>query len=112
MRKVELDFFWLGLGLAAFGFFIGDGLKNFKNPLSKNILDTLDGDDSHELIRETDVHNFIGISKADAQKLVEEYPSIPYLKINNTIYYPKEALRKWLLEIGQNNDVIFKNERE
>lgn len=29
---MEIDFFWIGLGIAAFGYFIGNGLKNFKNP--------------------------------------------------------------------------------
>lgn len=28
---MEMNLFWIGLGLAALGYFIGDGLKNFKN---------------------------------------------------------------------------------
>lgn len=97
---MELDFLWLGIGIAAFGYFIGDGLKNFKNPSAKNILETLDWDDTHELIKEADVHHFMGISKEDARQLINEHPSIPHLKINHTVYYPREALRKWLLQLG------------
>jgi len=55
--KMEIDFLWIGLGLAAFGYFIGDGLKNFKN----------DEDDEHELIKANEVHHFIGVSKDDAK---------------------------------------------
>ncbi|WP_396898330.1 hypothetical protein ACQRXC_26490 (plasmid) [Niallia taxi] len=29
---MDIDFFWIGAGLSVFGYFIGDGLKNFKNP--------------------------------------------------------------------------------
>lgn len=97
---MELDFLWLGLGLAAFGYFLGDGLKNFKNPSSKNALDFLDDDDEHELIKANDVHHFLGISREDTNHLIEKYPDIPHLTLNGNIYYPKARLRKWLKEIG------------
>ncbi len=31
---MEASLFWVGAGLAALGYFIGEGLKNFKNPKS------------------------------------------------------------------------------
>lgn len=98
---MDIDFFWLALGLAAFGYFIGDGLKNFKNPVGKNLVDSFKEEDEHELIKESDVHQFMGISREDAEKLVEEHPDIPHLKLNGQIYYPKAKLRKWLMEIGE-----------
>lgn len=97
---MEIDFLWIGLGLAAFGYFIGEGLKNFKNPAAKSLIDSLDEDDEHELINKNDIHHFIGVSKDDAKKLIEEHPDIPHLKLNENIYYPKSKLRKWLMEIG------------
>lgn len=30
MVNVEMNLFWIGLGLAALGYFIGDGLKTLK----------------------------------------------------------------------------------
>jgi len=97
---MEIDFLWIGLGLAAFGYFIGDGLKNFKNPIAKSFVDSLNEDDEHELIKENEVHHFMGVSKEDAKKLIEEHPDIPHLNLNGHIYYPKSKLRKWLIEIG------------
>jgi len=96
---MDLDFFWLGLGLAAFGYFIGDGLKNFKNPTSINAVENIFGDDErNELIKEADLHWKIGIRKEDAKKLVEQYPDIPHLEINGQIYFPKQQLQQWLNE--------------
>lgn len=97
---MELDFFWLAIGLAAFGYFIGDGLKNFKNPASKDFLESLDEEDEHELIKENSVHYFMGISKEDTKKLIAEYPEIPYIKLNDQVYYPKAKLREWLKNLG------------
>jgi len=31
-----MNFFWLALGLAVLGYFIGDGLKNFSKPQRKS----------------------------------------------------------------------------
>jgi len=101
---VEFDLIWVALGIAAAGYFIGNGLKNFKNPDAKDSLSELfsdEVDDGHELIRENYVHYFMGISKEDAKSLIQEYPDIPHVLINNKIYYPKAKLRKWLSDLGE-----------
>jgi len=95
----ELNFIWIGLGIAAAGYFIGNGLRNFKNPILGMWDD--DEDDSHRLLKDSMVHQFIGIPKTDAEKLVEEYPDIPHLVINGTVYYPKGKLREWLARAGK-----------
>ncbi|RIU94732.1 DNA-binding protein [Oceanobacillus picturae] len=100
---MEFDFIWIGLGIAAAGYFIGNGLKNFNNPDANNILSEVFSDDDnegHELIKENDVHYFMGISKEDAKSLIQDYPDIPHVTINNKIYYPKAKLRKWLSDLG------------
>ncbi|WP_253805404.1 hypothetical protein [Fictibacillus arsenicus] len=48
---MEISLLWIGLGLAGLDYFIGDGLKNFKNP----------GNSFSEypvLIKEKDLHNY------------------------------------------------------
>ncbi|MFD1173267.1 DNA-binding protein [Oceanobacillus picturae] len=100
---MEFDLIWLALGIAAAGYFIGNGLKNFNNPDAKDTLSEIFSDDEnegHELIKENDVHYFIGISKEDAKSLIQDYPDIPHVTINNKIYYPKAKLRKWLSDLG------------
>lgn len=94
------DLIWIGLGIAVAGYFIGDGLKNFKNPHAKDSLSEFFADDEHELIWEKDVHYFIGISKEDAKALVTESSDVPKIEINGNIYYPKEKLRKYLQDMG------------
>src|SRR5690625_2981455 len=94
---MELDFLWVGLGLAALGYFIGDGLKNFKNPNAKNAVENMfSDDDRNELIKETDLHWYIGIRKSDVSSFIKNYPHITHLEINGNRYYPKEQLQKWL----------------
>lgn len=102
---MELDFIWMALGIAAAGYFIGNGLKNFKNPDAKDGLsDFFEDDDEHELVKEKNVHYIIGISKEDARALIEEYPDIPHVIINDNVYYPKGKLREWLTRVGDPND--------
>ncbi|HWL25991.1 DNA-binding protein [Lysinibacillus fusiformis] len=93
--------FIIAIGIAVAGYFIGDGLKNFKNPNAKSLIDSLEDDDEHELIKESEVHYFMGISKEDAKSLIQEHSDVPHIIINSKVYYPKAKLRKWLLNLGE-----------
>ena len=59
---MEWYFISIAIGIAVAGYFIGDGLKNFKNPNAKGLIDSLGEDGKHELMKEKDVHYFMGIS--------------------------------------------------
>ncbi|WP_309507378.1 hypothetical protein [Sediminibacillus dalangtanensis] len=59
---MELDFFWLAIGIAVAGYFIGEGLKNFKNPETKGLMDTSSDNDDQQLLKENYVHYFLGIT--------------------------------------------------
>ncbi|MFC4022359.1 DNA-binding protein [Oceanobacillus longus] len=98
---MEWDFIWIAIGISLAGYFIGEGLKNFKNPKATGLIGSLDDDedDEHELIKENEVHYFIGISKEDVSSLIQEHADIPHIIINNNIYYPKAKLRQWLLNL-------------
>ena len=98
---MESGLIFIAVGIAVAGYFIRDGLKNFKNPNAKNLIDSLDEDDEHELIKENDVHYFMGISREDAKSLIQEHSDIPHIIINGKVYYPKDKLRKWLLNLGE-----------
>ncbi|MCM3715756.1 DNA-binding protein [Alkalihalobacillus oceani] len=89
----------LAIGIAAAGYFIGEGLKNFHNPQAEGLLDS--AEDEYELIREKDVHDFLNISKEDARSLTVEHPDIPHVVLNGTIYYPKHKLREWVMQLGE-----------
>lgn len=94
--RIQMDFIWLALGIAVAGYCIGDGLKNFKNPAAKTMMDYLEDDDDHELIKEKNVHYFLGISKEDTRAFIEKYPDLPSVELNGTLYFPKIKLREWV----------------
>lgn len=98
---MEFSLILIAAGIAIAGYFIGDGLKNFNNPDAKSIMDSFDEEDEHELIKENEVHHFMGISKEDAKSLIQEHSNIPHIIINSKVYYPKAKLRKWLLNLGE-----------
>lgn len=100
---MEFDLIFVGLGIAAAGYFIGNGLKNFKNPDGKNAFSDLlnDDEDDNELIKESHVHYFMGISKEDVKHLTKEYPDIPHIIINGQVYFPKARLSEWLSQLGK-----------
>ena len=93
-----MEWFVLAIGIAVAGYFIGDGLKN---PNAKSLIDSLEEEDDHELIKESDVHYFMGISKEDAKSLIQEHPDVPHIIINSKVYFPKAKLRKWLFTLGE-----------
>nr|WP_304219454.1 DNA-binding protein [Fredinandcohnia onubensis] len=92
---------FLAIGIAAAGYFIGDGLKNFKNPEAKGVMEKLEEDDLYELIKEKDIAYHIGVSKEDAKQLIKEHPDIPHIVLNGTLYYPKSKLKQWLSNLGE-----------
>ena len=98
---MDWNFIIIAISIAVAGYFIGDGLKNFNNPNAKSLMDSLDDDDEHELIRESDLHYFMGISKEDAKSLIQDHSDVPHIIINSKVYYPKAKLRKWLLNLGE-----------
>ncbi|PBB05543.1 MULTISPECIES: DNA-binding protein [Salimicrobium] len=98
---MEFDFFWIAVGIAFAGYFIGEGLKNFKNPeAGDSFSEIFREEEDYKLIKEKDVHYYIGVSKEDAKTLLQEYPDIPHVTINDKIYYPKAQLHEWLKSIG------------
>ena len=98
---MEYDCIWIALEIAVAGYFIGNGLKNFKNPDAKGLSEIFDEEDEHELLKENDVHHFMGISKEDVKYLIQEHPDIPHVVIKDTVYYPKAKLRIWLTNLGE-----------
>ncbi|QQK77442.1 DNA-binding protein [Salicibibacter cibarius] len=83
-------------------FLIGDGLKNFKNPNGHDYnFDDMSNATLPELIKEKQVHHYIGLSKEDAKSLIQEYPDIPHIIINEQVYYPSSKLREWIQNIGE-----------
>ncbi|WP_100372075.1 DNA-binding protein [Bacillus sp. FJAT-45037] len=95
-----MDFLYLALGIAAAGYFIGEGIKNINNPSSKNLMDYFDEENDHQLINQKDVHHELGVSKEDATNLIAEHPDIPHIELNGTVYYPKAKLKEWVKGVG------------
>ena len=95
-----MEGFYIAIAIVVAAYLIADGLKNFGNPSSTSMMDMLDGEDGHELVKESEVHHVLGISKEDAHHLLQDHPEIPHIRINQTVYYPKEALRNWVTSIG------------
>lgn len=72
----------------------------FNNSNAKNIIESLDEDDEHELIKESAVHHYIDVSKEDVKQLIKEHSDIPHILLNGKVYFPKSKLREWLLKLG------------
>src|SRR5699024_656137 len=98
---MEIDLIWIGLGIAVDGYFIGDGLKNFKNQQTNAISDIFDDNDEHEQIKVSVVHDFMSISKEDAKHLNKDHPGIPHIKIKHNVYYPQGKLREWMKNLAE-----------
>ncbi len=44
-------------------------------------MESIFGNDEHELIKHSDVHHFMGVSKKDAEMLLRDYPNVPHIKL-------------------------------
>ncbi|XRG80121.1 DNA-binding protein [Rossellomorea sp. GAMAL-10_SWC] len=60
----------------------------------------------HQLLKETELVNYLGLSKEEIQKLTElddgdgSYSSeLPHIKIGSEFYDPKSAIDNWLINV-------------
>ncbi|WP_243387932.1 DNA-binding protein [Bacillus kexueae] len=86
---------WIGIGIAAAGYFIGEGLNNFQNP-GYSLFSSFGEEREELLIPEKDLHVYLGIKKTDSKSFLEEYPDIPHIKISGSVYVFKEGLDEWV----------------
>ncbi|WP_044445251.1 hypothetical protein [Bacillus spizizenii] len=84
--------FFLGIGVALAGYFIGEGLKQMNHPKAYEKSDTY-------LIKERDIHfyigHFLGITTTEAKQLAGDMTDIPYIEINGKKYVQKHLLKEW-----------------
>lgn len=86
---MDIDLFWVGAGLAALGYFIGEGLKNFNNPKSSY-------GGYPTLIKEKDLPYYLNLNKQKVEDLAAKYPDMPKVELNGTTYYPYKQLLEWM----------------
>jgi hypothetical protein len=91
-KTMEIDLFWIGAGLAALGYFIGDGLKGFNQPKDSSAKQPT-------LIKEKDMHSYLGLSKEELKDLVNKYPNAPRIELNGTTYYNYQHFLNWMSSI-------------
>ncbi|GAK14728.1 DNA-binding protein [Geomicrobium sp. JCM 19039] len=91
--------FWIGIGMIGAAYFIGDGLKNWKNPEAKGLTEKFMMEESAgqqpKLIKQNHVHHYIGLSKEDSKRLIEEHAEVPHVVVNGNTYYPRKQLETW-----------------
>ncbi|MBY6087776.1 DNA-binding protein [Priestia flexa] len=85
---MDISFFWLAIGLAAFGYFIGDGLKNFGKPKEKTTYPYL--------IKERDLHYHFSLTREEMRELLSKYPDAPKIELKGKTYYPHHQFVEWL----------------
>ena len=85
---MDIDFFWVAVGLAALGYFVGDGLKNL-NTAPK-------GSGYYTLIKESELHYYVNLNKDEVKELLEKHPDAPKIQLKGTTYYPYQQFMDWL----------------
>lgn len=89
---------FLGIGIALAGYFIGDGMKNWKNPSEKTFFDHFKKRKKPELMEETAVHRFISMPKEETKVLFQKQEDIPSVKLDGKIYFSRAYLKEWLIK--------------
>jgi hypothetical protein len=85
----------IGVGLAALGYFIGDSLKYFKNPKGSFL-------GYFKLIKENELHLYLGQRKDEVNELLIKYPEVPKIELKGTTYYQYQQFREWYSSINAN----------
>ncbi|MDG5473510.1 DNA-binding protein [Jeotgalibacillus sp. ET6] len=89
---MELDFFWIGAGLTAMGYFIGSGLKKSRSPKMGFL-----GISSDQTLMKTDeLAIYLPMTKEEIEELFIQYPSAPRIVVNGTTYVNWEVFSDWL----------------
>ena len=88
---MEINFFWIAVGLAALGYFIGNGLKNFAKGEKKK-----KSYYANHLIKEKDLPHYLLLSQEEVKDLLHKYPGVPKLELDGTTYYPYQPLIDWM----------------
>ncbi|WP_232217775.1 DNA-binding protein [Virgibacillus sp. SK37] len=73
---------------------LGDGLKNFQNPKASS-------SGYPTLIKEKDMHIYLGLSKEELNELLNKYTNAPKIELKGTTYYPYQQFIEW----GSSNDI-------
>ncbi|RHW43289.1 DNA-binding protein [Neobacillus notoginsengisoli] len=82
------------------------GCLILSNSLTKKATKPINVPKQHQLFTQQEAADYLGISTEEVQRLTEipdgenSYTSeIPHIRIGETIYYPKLAIDKWLLDL-------------
>jgi len=96
-----MGFLTIGIGLAVAVYFLCEGLNNITNPVSKNEFEQVDVVDEQELIKASELHYYLGVSKAEAEVFMKAHSNLPQICINGEAYYLKTKLSEWLLKMNK-----------
>ncbi|NDJ99865.1 hypothetical protein ABP2_0177 [Bacillus subtilis subsp. subtilis] len=55
------------------------------------------------LIKESDLHYHLGLSKAEVKELLEKFPGAPKIELKGTVYYPYQQFLQWMSSIDYTN---------
>lgn len=95
---VAISIFCLGVCIVIGSWMISNGLSVKPNIYTKQAV-------NHQLLTQSELIRYLGLSKEEVQKLTElpdadGYTSeLPHIKIGTKLYYPKAAIDKWLLNV-------------
>lgn len=92
----EQGYFWIAIGLALLGYFIGNGLKQMNHP-QKTSMD-------YYLIEESNLHTYLSLSREEVKDLISKYPNAPKIELNGKIYYNYQHLINWI-----SSEELYKN---
>ncbi|MFS0788634.1 DNA-binding protein [Shouchella sp. 1P09AA] len=97
--EVGLSFFWVAVGLALLGYFIGNGLKKFQ---SKS--DAQEYHAYYQLIEENQLYLYVNISEKDMEDLLRKKDGAPKIVLNGKTYYHLVKFQEWL-----NSDELYRD---
>jgi hypothetical protein len=95
-----MGFLTMGIGLAVAVYFLCEGLGNTIKPGSNNEFGQIDEVEQEELIKASELHYYLGVSRVEAEEFMKAHSNLPRICINGKAYYSKTKLREWLLNMS------------